>query len=69
MRRVQEKLLEKPETDTVDQEPTSAPAASALKQKRLTFAWLDGEAQHVSFDLLFSFDYSVFWDDLLHHVV
>ncbi|XP_057805141.1 uncharacterized protein LOC131020390 [Salvia miltiorrhiza] len=44
VRKVQEKLSDT--TDTVDQEPISAPAASAIKQKRLTFAWLDGEAQH-----------------------
>lgn len=49
MRRVQEKLSSNWEMDIVDQEPTSAQAALALKQKRLTFAWLDGEAQNVSF--------------------
>ncbi|KAL3813005.1 hypothetical protein ACJIZ3_014273 [Penstemon smallii] len=46
MRRVQEKLSNDEETDLVDQEPMSAPAAVALKEKRLTFAWLDGETQH-----------------------
>ncbi|KAK6123167.1 hypothetical protein DH2020_043069 [Rehmannia glutinosa] len=45
MRRVQEKLTNNGELDTDDQEPMSASAALALKQKRLTFAWLDGEAQ------------------------
>lgn len=49
MRRVQEKLSNNLEMDIVDQEPTSTEAALALKQKRLTFAWLDGEAQNVSF--------------------
>lgn len=49
MRRVQDKLSDTKEMDTVDQDTASAPAASALKQKRLTFAWLDGEVQHVSF--------------------
>ncbi|XP_042041967.1 uncharacterized protein LOC121787330 [Salvia splendens] len=44
MRKVQDKLTDT--TGTVDQEPASAPAASALEQKRLTFAWLDGEAQN-----------------------
>ena len=48
MRKVQDKLTET--TGTADQEPASAPAASALEQKRLTFAWLDGEAQNVSLD-------------------
>ncbi|KAH6796477.1 hypothetical protein C2S52_000242 [Perilla frutescens var. hirtella] len=46
MRRVQEKLSDTWEIDTVDQDPTFVPAASALKEKRLTLAWLDGEAQH-----------------------
>ncbi|XP_011101706.1 uncharacterized protein LOC105179763 isoform X2 [Sesamum indicum] len=46
MRRVQDKLSNYGTTDVADQEPMSAPAAIALKQKRLTFAWLDGEAQH-----------------------
>ncbi|KAK6117916.1 hypothetical protein DH2020_048321 [Rehmannia glutinosa] len=45
MRRVQEKLTNNGELDIDDQEPMSASAALALKQKRLTFAWLDGEAQ------------------------
>ncbi|KAL2516026.1 DNAJ heat shock N-terminal domain-containing protein [Forsythia ovata] len=45
MRSVQEKLSNDRELDAVDQDPISAPAALALKQKRLTFAWLDGEAQ------------------------
>ncbi|KAL2243537.1 UNVERIFIED_CONTAM: Chaperone protein DnaJ [Sesamum indicum] len=48
MRRVQDKLSNYGTTDVADQEPMSAPAAIALKQKRLTFAWLDGEAQHSS---------------------
>ncbi|KAL6559515.1 hypothetical protein OROGR_004632 [Orobanche gracilis] len=45
MRRVQGALANNGEFDTVNQEPISPPAALALKQKRLTFAWLDGEAQ------------------------
>ncbi|KAI3454694.1 hypothetical protein Pfo_011357 [Paulownia fortunei] len=45
MRRVQEKLSNNGEMNIVDQDPMSAPASLALKQKRLTFAWLDGEAQ------------------------
>lgn len=48
MRRIQEQLSSVEESEVVDQEPTSVPAALALKQKRLTFAWLDGEAQNVS---------------------
>ncbi|GFP87467.1 Dnaj homolog subfamily c member 10 [Phtheirospermum japonicum] len=43
--KVQETLTDNGELDTVDEEPMSAPAAVALKQKRLSFAWLDGEAQ------------------------
>ncbi|CAA0826851.1 DNAJ heat shock N-terminal domain-containing protein [Striga hermonthica] len=46
MRRVQETLTDADEIDIDDQEPQLTPAALALKQKRLTFAWLDGEAQH-----------------------
>ncbi|KAL8465126.1 hypothetical protein ACS0TY_034575 [Phlomoides rotata] len=46
VRGVQEKLSNSWEMDIVDQQPTSAEAALALKQKRLTFAWLDGEAQN-----------------------
>ncbi|CAA2963239.1 dnaJ homolog subfamily C member 16 [Olea europaea subsp. europaea] len=45
MRSIQEKLSNDGELDAVDLEPISAPAVSALKQKRLTLAWLDGEAQ------------------------
>ncbi|KAL9155960.1 hypothetical protein ABFS82_09G041100 [Erythranthe guttata] len=47
MRRVQETLSGNGKIDDiVDQDPLSAPAALAHEQKRLTFAWLDGEAQH-----------------------
>lgn len=49
MRSIQEKLSNDGELDAVDLEPISAPAVSALKQKRLTLAWLDGEAQKVGF--------------------
>ncbi|KAL3640559.1 hypothetical protein CASFOL_015527 [Castilleja foliolosa] len=45
MRSVQETLKNNGGLDTVDEEPMSSPAALALKQKRLSFAWLDGEAQ------------------------
>ncbi|XP_073269934.1 uncharacterized protein [Primulina huaijiensis] len=45
MRRVQETLSNDGEMDVVDQDSMSAPAAIALKQKRLAFAWLDGETQ------------------------
>ncbi|KAG8379208.1 hypothetical protein BUALT_Bualt07G0064700 [Buddleja alternifolia] len=45
MRRVQEKLANDEETNVVDVDSTSTPAVLALKQKRLTLAWLDGEAQ------------------------
>ncbi|CAN4088443.1 unnamed protein product [Withania somnifera] len=45
MRRVQETLSIDRELTAVDQDLSSAPALLALKQKRLTFTWLDGEAQ------------------------
>ncbi|XP_070027590.1 uncharacterized protein [Nicotiana sylvestris] len=45
VRRVQETLSNDGELTAVDQDPSSAPALLALKQKRLTFTWLDGEAQ------------------------
>ncbi|KAK4390276.1 hypothetical protein Sango_2090900, partial [Sesamum angolense] len=44
---VQHKLSNGGKTDVADQETLSTPAALALKQKRLTFAWVDGEAQHI----------------------
>ncbi|KAK3042764.1 hypothetical protein RJ639_000822, partial [Escallonia herrerae] len=44
MRRVQEILSN--DVDSIDQDPSSAPSAIALKEKRLTFTWLDGEAQN-----------------------
>ncbi|KAJ8553677.1 hypothetical protein K7X08_024355 [Anisodus acutangulus] len=47
MRRVQETLSNDGELTAVDQDPSSAPALLALKQKRLTFTWLDGEAQKI----------------------
>lgn len=45
MRRVRETLSIDGELTAVDQDLSSAPALLALKQKRLTFTWLDGEAQ------------------------
>ncbi|TQD79205.1 hypothetical protein C1H46_035243 [Malus baccata] len=45
IRRVQEKLSNEVESRSADEEQSIAPAAEALKSKRLTFAWLDGEAQ------------------------
>ncbi|XP_073138309.1 uncharacterized protein [Henckelia pumila] len=45
MRRVQATLTNDGEMDAVDQDSMSTPAAIALKQKRLAFAWLDGESQ------------------------
>ncbi|KAK3005599.1 hypothetical protein RJ639_016962 [Escallonia herrerae] len=44
MRRVQEILSN--DVDSIDQDPSSALSAIALKEKRLTFTWLDGEAQN-----------------------
>lgn len=46
MRRVQETLSNDGELTGVDQDLSSAPALFALYQKRLTFTWLDGEAQN-----------------------
>ncbi|XP_050376498.1 uncharacterized protein LOC126793909 [Argentina anserina] len=43
MCRVQDTLSN--EVESADEEPDTAPAAHALKSKRLTFAWLDGEVQ------------------------
>lgn len=45
MRRVQEKLSNGDVDQLDDQAATSA--AVALKEKRLTFAWVDGEVQKV----------------------
>ncbi|XP_027126348.2 uncharacterized protein [Coffea arabica] len=46
IRRVQETLNNNGgELNTLDQDSLSTPAALAVKQKRLTFTWLDGEAQ------------------------
>ncbi|KAL3374926.1 hypothetical protein AABB24_006422 [Solanum stoloniferum] len=45
MRRIQETLSNDRDLTAVDQDLPSAPALLALKQKRLTFTWLDGEAQ------------------------
>lgn len=48
MRRVQELLSTDGLLHSIDQDQPPAPAAVALKEKRLTFTWLDGEAQQVS---------------------
>lgn len=48
MRRVEEILSNEVESRSADEEQSIAPAAGALKSKRLTFAWLDGEAQKVN---------------------
>uniref|UniRef100_A0A3Q7FU21 Uncharacterized protein n=1 Tax=Solanum lycopersicum TaxID=4081 RepID=A0A3Q7FU21_SOLLC len=56
MRRIQETLSSDGDLTAVDQDQPSAPALLALKQKRLTFAWLDGEAQKAnSFSVLQSY--------------
>lgn len=47
LRRVQETLSNDGESDHVDPDNMSSAAAFALKQKRLTFTWLDGEVQQV----------------------
>lgn len=49
MRRVQQLLSSEANVDPTDADQLSAQSAMAFKNKRLTFAWLDGEAQEVSF--------------------
>ncbi|WMV21783.1 hypothetical protein MTR67_015168 [Solanum verrucosum] len=54
--RIQETLSNDRDLTAVDQDLPSAPALLALKQKRLTFTWLDGEAQKAnSFSVLQSY--------------
>lgn len=48
MYRVQEKLSSYNEPNAVGNDESMATAAIALEKKRLTFVWLDGEAQQVS---------------------
>lgn len=48
MRRVQEILSTDGMLHSIDHDQPSAAPAVALKEKRLTFTWLDGEAQQVS---------------------
>lgn len=55
MRRVQEILSNEVESIPADEEQSTAPAVHALKSKRLTFAWLDGEAQKVHICCVFIF--------------
>ena len=47
MRRVQQILSSAAELNGADKQQPSEPSAIALKDKRLTFTWLDGEAQKV----------------------
>jgi len=48
MRKAQKTLAGNVDTDSGESTLATAPAAGlALKEKRLTFAWLDGEAQKV----------------------
>lgn len=49
MRRVQQVLSDKTESSTVDGDESVTTALVVFKAKRLTFAWLDGEAQKVIF--------------------
>ena len=44
MRRVQQILSSAAELNGADKQQPSEPSAIALKDKRLTFTWLDGEA-------------------------
>ena len=48
MRRVQESLSSNSDLKAADKDESFSPAAAALINRRLTFAWLDGEAQKVS---------------------
>lgn len=59
MRRVQQILSSAAELNGADKQQPSEPSAIALKDKRLTFTWLDGEAQKVSLFIYFSFLSSV----------
>ncbi|KDO55520.1 hypothetical protein CISIN_1g0053742mg, partial [Citrus sinensis] len=61
IRRVQETLLSDDESNAADTDQSLAPAAVAFRNKRLTFAWLDGEAQDVSFIMLISLFYVDFF--------
>ncbi|RVW58182.1 hypothetical protein CK203_111665 [Vitis vinifera] len=49
MRRVQQILSSAAELNGADKQQPSEPSAIALKDKRLTFTWLDGEAQKYLF--------------------
>lgn len=48
MRRVKETLTSDSEAYGADEDPRIFPAVAALQSKRLSFTWLDGEAQKVS---------------------
>lgn len=48
MRRVQEILSDDTESSAVNTDDSMSTSSVALKRKRLTFAWLDGEAQKVT---------------------
>lgn len=49
MCRVQETLSKHGESDGSFEDQSLAPSVDAFKRKRLTFAWLDGEKQQVTF--------------------
>lgn len=48
MRRVKETLTSNSEAYGANEDPKISPAVVALKSKRLSFTWLDGEAQKVT---------------------
>lgn len=50
---MQEILSNYGELNGADGQQPSEPSATALKDKRLTFTWLDGEAQKVSLFVYF----------------
>lgn len=68
MRKVQETLSRDDKLNAVDKDPS----AIALKNKRLTFAWLDGEAQKVSVTYTYLFNiflsYILFWSYMFFSV-
>lgn len=58
MRRMQKVLLDTSELNDVDKDVYS-PASTALLNRRLTLAWLDGEAQQVSYILYLKLQKSI----------
>lgn len=70
MRRVQELLSSDSEWTESDREHYSL-VSTTLKYKRLTFTWLDGEAQEVSFVVfsLLNYGFSAFLCQIIHALI